>query len=232
MVSSRPSTDAAKAALATTGWLASCPNDFAASLLQAGSPYRLEPGQPLHHAGDAEGGIWGIAAGQAIGASGIGGPNASLAVAFVAGEWGGTGPMSGAVRQLDVLARVPSIIIGVPQRAVSRLLGENPAWWEHFSKLHFLMAQKFGQLAADLQLSDSEARVAGILLNVAGLRRHGDDPVRIATTQEEVGRMANLSRYPAAKILRALTREGLLMNRYGWITIQQPAALRAIANGG
>ncbi len=231
MDSAGPSIDAAIETLATTGWLAGCPVDFAGSLLHAGSVHHFEPGEPLHHAGDTQGGIWGIAAGQAMGASGIGGPNASLAVVFMVGEWGGTGPMSGSVRQLDILARVSSTIISVPQWAIGRLLSERPEWWEHFSRLHFLLAQKFGLLAADLQLSDSRARVAGILLNATGLRRQGDDPVSIAVTQEEVGKMANLSRYPAAKILRGLMREGLLMNRYGWVTVHQPAALRAIADG-
>lgn len=232
MRAERLSTDDARAILASAGWLAGCREDFARALLITGSIRHLEPGELIHHAGDAQGGIWGIAAGQAISASGIGGPNAALALVFMPGEWGGTGPMSGTVRQLDVLARIPTAIIGVPQWAISRLLGERPEWWEHFSRLHFLMAQKFGLLAADLQLSDSRARMAGILLNATGLRRQGDEPVRFATTQEEVGRMANLSRYPAAKILRGLAAERLLTIGYGWITIERPSALRAIANGG
>lgn len=218
--------------LASTGWLAGCPFDFSTSLLHAGSVHHLEPGEALHHAGAAQGGIWGIAAGQAVSASGIGGPNAALALVFMAGEWGGTGPMSGTVRQLDVLARVPTTIIGVPQWAVARLLGISPEWWQHFSQLHFLMAQKFGLLAADLQLVDSRARIAGILLNATGLRREGDEPVRLATTQEEVGRMANLSRYPAARLLRGMAAEGMLTIGYGWITIERPSALRTIAYGG
>lgn len=199
--------------------------------MHAGSVHHLAAGEALHHAGDAEGGIWAIAAGQANGGSGIGGPNTALSVVFLSGEWGGTGPMSGYPRQLDVVARVPSTVISAPRSAIKRLLGERPEWWEHFSLLHFLMAQKFGLLAADLQLSDSRARVAGILLNAAGVRREGSEPVGFATTQEELGTMSNLSRYPAARILRALARDGLLMHRYVWITILEPAALRAIADG-
>lgn len=199
--------------------------------MHAGSVQHLGAGEALHHAGDAEGGIWGIAAGQANGGSGIGGPNTALSIVFLGGEWGGTGPMSGYPRQLDVLARVPSTVISVPRSAINRLLGERPDWWEHFSMLHFLMAQKFGLLAADLQLSDSRARVAGILLNATGVRRQGNGPVGFATTQEEVGIMSNLSRFPAARILRASARDGLLMHRYGWITILEPGPLRAIADG-
>lgn len=218
--------------LASSGWLAGCPFDFSTSLLHAGSVHHLEPGEALHHAGDAQGGIWGIAAGQAISASSTGGPIAALAIVFMPGEWGGTGPISGSVRQLEVLAGIPTTIIRVPQWAVLRLLCEKPGWWEQFSRLHFLMAQKLGLVAADLQLTDSRARVAGILLNATGLRRQGDEPVRFATTQEEVGRMANLSRYPAARIMRGLAAERLLTIGYGWITIENPSALRAIANGG
>lgn len=231
MGSSKLSAVDAKATLAATGWLAGCPTQFSEALLHAGSVHHLGAGEALHHAGDAEGGIWGIAAGQANGGSGIGGPNTALSIVFLSGEWGGTGPMSGYPRQQDVVARVPSTVISVPQSAISRLLGERPAWWEQFSLLHFLMAQKFGLLAADLQLSDTCARVAGTLLNATGVRRRGNGPVGFATTQEQVGTMANLSRYPTARILRGLARDGLLMHRYGWISILEPAALRAIADG-
>lgn len=231
MGSSRLSAADAKAALAATGWLAGCPVKFAEALLHAGSVHHLEAGEALHHAGDTEGGIWGIAAGQANGGSGIGGSDTALSIVFLGGEWGGTGPMSGYPRQLGVFARVRSTVISVPQSAINRLLGERPEWWEHFSLLHFLMAQKFGLLAADLQLPDTRARVAGILLNATAVRRQGNDLAGFATTQEEVGKMSNLSRYPAARILRAMARDGLLAHRYGWISILEPAALRAIADG-
>jgi CRP-like cAMP-binding protein len=224
--------ETAKALLAGIGWLADCPADFVDALLSAGNVHHLDPGAALHHAGDAEGGIWGIARGQAAGTSGIGGPNATLAVVFMPGEWGGTGPMSGAVRQLDVLARTPTAIIAVPQWAINRLLAINPHWWQHFSRLHFMMVLKFGQLAADLQLSDSRARVAAILLDAIGQRRQGDRAQRLATTQEDVGRMANLSRYPAATILRGLAGAGMLTIGYACISVDQPAALRRIADGG
>lgn len=218
--------------LARFGWLAGCPRDFATALIDAGSFYRFEPGQPLHHAGDEAGGFWGIAVGQAISAAGVGGPDASLAAIFLAGEWAGTGPLSGFSRQLDVLARVPSTVLHVPQWSAMRLLGDRPESWQSINRLHFLMMLKFGLLAADLQITNSRARVAGILLNAAGIRRDGAAPVRFAATQEEIGRMAGLSRYPAAKVVRALARDGLITNDYGWIEIVQPSALRAIADGG
>jgi CRP/FNR family transcriptional regulator, cyclic AMP receptor protein len=217
--------------LTIIGWLASTPREFAMALIEAGSFHHFEPGEPLHHAGDHAGGFWGIATGQAMSASGIGGPDASLSAMFLAGEWGGTGPISGFPRQLDVLARVPSVVLHVPQWSAARLLADRPEWWQAFNLLHFQLLVKFGLLAADLQITNSRARVAGILLNAAGIRRDGDSPVRFAATQEEVGRMAGLSRYPAAKVLRALARNRLITSHYGWIEIIEPAALRAIADG-
>lgn len=222
--------EAARVRLAATGWLAACPADFAHVLLDAASIRHLKTCEPLYAAGDTQGGIWGIAQGQLGGFSGVNSATAPLSVMFMPGEWGGTGPLTGYSRLASVVACAPSTIMVVPLARVNGLLHEHSAWWEHFSRLHFLMAIKFGMLAVDLQIADSRTRLAAIVLNATGLRQGGDEPASIAITQEQLGVMANLSRHPAGQILRQLAREGLLMVRYGRMTVLQPAALRAVAN--
>lgn len=215
--------------LGARGWLASCPPDFATALLNAGYLRAYDQGMPVIHAGDCDGGIWGIASGQLLSSTGIAGPNTSLTAAFLPGEWGGTGPLSGYPRHLDCVARVQSVLHWVPQAALRQLLAGNPGYWQHISRLHFIMAAKFGLLAADLQIVDSRARVAGVLLSATGQRLGGDTPSSLAISQEEVGRMANLSRFPVGKILRSFASCGLITSHYGRITLAQPALLRRIA---
>lgn len=74
-------------------------------------------------------------------------------------------------------------------------------------------------------------RVAGVQLNAAGMRLVGDSPVSLPRSQEEMGRMANLSRDPIGQIPRAPARHGLIANRYGSIRFELPAALRHVAEG-
>jgi hypothetical protein len=71
-----------------------------------------------------------------------------------------------------------------------------------------------------------------VLLNAVGMRLSGDRPVCIAISQREVGLMANLSHYPTGRILRAFADRGLIATRYGWLSVEQPAILRDIAEGG
>jgi hypothetical protein len=51
-------------------------------------------------------------------------------------------------------------------------------------------------------------------------------------SQDELGRMANLSRHPAGERLRAICALGLLSLGYGQITIHDAAAMRRIAEEG
>lgn len=225
------SLSAARSFLASYGWLATCAPDFVTALLAAGQLRHLRQGASTHHAGDAEGGIWGLVSGHVLSATGLAGPETSLTILWEPGEWGGTGPVSGFRRQQNLYARVPTTLLAVPQLALHRLLDERPAWWAEVNRLNFHIMLKIGLLAADLQTVDSRRRVAGALLNAAGLRLEGDELKTLPLSQEDVGHMANLSRYPTGQILRGFASDGLIASGYGQIRIERPAELRAIAEG-
>ncbi len=222
--------DAARAKLVEGGWIASCNPEALAPLMALASVRHVGAGQSFNRAGDPEGGIWGLVAGQAAGTSGINSPSAPISLLYMPGEWGGTGPLSGSPRIGDVVARVDCTILAVAYHSAKRLLAEQPRIWEVINRINFEALVKFGTLAVDLQLRDSRTRIAAILLNAAGLRLRGIAPVTIALSQDELGTMANLSRQPAADALRAFAADGLVALRYGRITVLQPSALRAIAN--
>jgi CRP-like cAMP-binding protein len=222
---------AARAFLASNGWLAACAPDFVEALLAAGRLRHLQPGEPTHVAGDSQGGIWGLVTGTAQSSTGVAGPETSLTMVFGPGEWGGLGPVSGFRRQLNIEARGSVALVSVPEASLRRLLDLCPGWWAEINRMNFALMVKIGLLAADLQTVDSRRRVAGLLLNAGGLRLAGAMPVTLAMSQEEVGRMANLSRYPTGQILRGFAKAGLVRCGYGRIRIEQPAVLRAIAEG-
>lgn len=231
MTRSRPDLSTARAFLMANGWLAGCAPAFAAELLAAGHLRHLAPGELTNLAGDAEGGIWGVVTGHLLSSTGVAGPETSLTIVFGPGDWGGAGPVSGFPRQLNVHARGAATLVSVPQAAMRRLLDERAAGWAELNRLNFTLMMKLGLLAADLQTVDSRRRVAGVLLNAAGIRLKGDAPVTLTLSQEEVGRMANLSRYPTGQILRAMGQQGLISTHYGHIRLEQPAALRHVAEG-
>lgn len=224
--------DQARRLLAGTGWLATRPPDFTAALLSAALVRHYGPGEPFNVAGDTEAGIWGVASGQAFGISAINAPSAPASFVVRPGDWAGTGPIFGHSRIGDCVARLPTSILLVPYHALKRLLAEHPAWWEHLGELNFRILRLYGAIAVDLQISNSRARIAAILLNAAGLRHDGADARSIAITQDELGTMANLSRHPTGEHLRAFARAGLVSMDYGQVVLHQPAALRAIADGG
>jgi CRP-like cAMP-binding protein len=226
-----PSPEQARTVLATGGWLADCPEAFRQAVLAAGRIRHLKPGELFNIAGDTDGGIWGIASGQASGISGINSPAAPVSFVMHPGYWAGTGPLFGFQRIGDAKARTPATILQLPYRVLKGLLGQNPEWWEHLGALNFRVLRHYGSLAVDLQLSDSGRRMAAILLQAADLRFEGQGARSIAITQDELGHMANLSRHPAGEHLRTFARQGLVTVGYGRITITDAQALRALADG-
>jgi CRP-like cAMP-binding protein len=224
------SLDGARALLARTGWLAACPEPFAQAVLAASLVRHLQPGAPFNTAGDIEGGIWGIAEGQASGISGINSPAAPVSIVMHPGYWGGTGPLFGFPRIGHVMARTPSTILHVPYRALKRLLAEAPAWWQHLGALNFRIIRHYGSVAVDLQLADSRKRTAAMLLQVAGLRFEGEAPRTVDITQDELGQIANLSRHPVGEHLRAFARQGFITLGYRQVTLIDATALRSLAD--
>jgi CRP-like cAMP-binding protein len=226
-----PSAQAAKAFLSAHGWLSRCPRDFAQAILAAGIVRHVRPGDSFNIAGDETGGIWGIAAGQAGVFSGMNSPGAPLSLLLLPGDWGGIGPIFGFPRLSTGIAQVPTTLLHVPLRTMHQLLSDRPDWWEPIGQLGFEYARQYGRMLVDLQIGNSRARFAAVLLDISGLRGEGTEGPTLSLSQEELGVMANLSRHPASGLLKSFEQDGLVQLGYRTIRVTQAAGLRAIADG-
>jgi CRP-like cAMP-binding protein len=228
---SEPMTDhAARSFLASTGMLAKFPVDFVEAVLGAGFVRRLDQGEALQTSADDNCGFWGMADGQAAYYPGQNSPGASLGSLVWPGEWGGFAPLMGEARLGDCIATVPTTVLWVPLHRARQILESAPQWWRHIASIYAQWAARALLMQGDLQVRNSRARMAAVLLSVSNQRRVGEEPRTLMLTQEEVGEIANLSRHPAGQILHEFQQAGLVRLGYRGLTIVSPAALREIAD--
>jgi CRP-like cAMP-binding protein len=217
--------------IATAGWLATTSPELRAALLQTGRLRELDPGELFNIAGDEQAGMWGVASGQVALRSAMNRPDIPVGYIYHVGDWGGYAPLFGYPRRGDVTARTAAVILFLPYGPLRRLLASNQAWWEDVGRLLVTDVFRFARWGSDLMMTDSRARVAAILLHQAGRRTGPDTPADVLLSQSELAAMSALSRHPVAAILHDFRKAGTISLSYGRIAIEQPAALRAIADG-
>jgi len=225
---------ASRRALSERGWLAISPTDFRDAVLDVCRWRSLSAGEGLYLAGDAPGGIFGIASGAVL-MSHYQAPPGALPNRLVGvGEWSGFGPlMSQEPRRGSVQAAVKTIVAIAPLSAITALLDGHPLWWRHFG--HGLLREfdSVASMTVDLQLQSSAQRCAAILLHGAGCRHAppspGTDPV-VWTSQQIIAALANMSRSTLAKTLARLAERDLLKLEYRSIRLLDVPGLMELAN--
>ena len=222
---------AESAVLLQRGWLSRLPADVQRALLDAAVWREIAEGQTFNRGGDEEGGIWGVARGQIDAVSAVSAPDTPIADTFLPGRWGGFGPVFGHPRAAHGTARVATLVALVPQARIMALLTDNPGWWAHFGALAFEDARRYGGALGDALIRDPRRRAIAVLLRLADRRLDGEDPTTIIFTQDQLAAAANMSRYPAGEVLRGLEAEGAITLGYRSITINNPAAMRAMVDG-
>lgn len=145
--------------------------------------------------------MWGIAKGQVGIRSAMNAAEMPTGYVYRPGDWGGSGPLLGSPRRGDAVARTAVVILFLPYQTMQRMLVENPAWWADVARLALHDAFRFGSWGTDLLLKNSRARVAAILLHLAGTRQTGLEHAEVVVSQSEQGDMINLSRQPVGMVL-------------------------------
>lgn len=212
-------------------WYRSLPAPLQAALLAAAQTRRLDAGQRLFRRGDPPCGLYAVLDGaMRIGGVDAAGKEALLALVEAPHWFGEIALFDGQPRTHDAFAETPTRLLQVPQTALLALLERQPAHWREFA---LLMSQKL-RLAfvalEEMSLLPAPPRLARRLLLLA--ERYGEpgDPRRaIPLAQEQLARMAGLSRQTTNRILRDLQAGGVLALAYGEIRILDLAALRRAA---
>ncbi|WP_416907425.1 MAG: Crp/Fnr family transcriptional regulator [Polymorphobacter sp.] len=222
------------ARLRETGWLAERPADVQAVILEAAIWHRAVPGEEFIHGPSNEGGIYVIADGIAEVSFVLANPDNRAQYFVRAGFWSGHRPLLGRARTLSITARTPLVWGAVPLARLRQMLVAEPAWWEHIAQLAEDSAELVCWAMADLTLTDSRARIAGLLLQLAGCRRPDDagrKPLSIELSQSDIATVAAMSRSTLGKILAEFTKNGWVETCYTRLEVRAPEQLRALVNG-
>jgi CRP-like cAMP-binding protein len=222
--------------LADRGWLSITPPEFQRALLSRSSWHCLEAGAPIQAGGEQAGELIGLADGV-IALTTILGP-ADTPIMHLSRPvfWLGYVPIIlGQPRRMAAIAKTPVSLARIPQRAVEKVLSEQPQWWQFLLQPAIIYGDASQNVAADLLIRDSERRCAAVLLRLSGLRfARADDgkPVEVPLTQSELGGAANLSRNSVGSIVKRLVARGLIEQGRQGITVCAPMALRAFVEKG
>ena len=140
------------------------------------------------------------------------------------GFWiGDSALLAETTRSITVSAAVESRVFRVPINAVRRALAEHPEDWICFFRLNHANAILAVSILAEVLSLPPRARFARMLLRQAG----PDGSVQ--ATQEDLGRLAGMSRAAFRRALSALIEAGALRTHYGGVQIVDRTALQRAA---
>lgn len=209
--------------LATVGWLSEQPIEFQKRIAMAGRWTTVPCGGVLYNVGDVPNALYGLGEGLLDVSIPIGGEEEVTIYRAKAGFWvGDSALLAETARSITVSAAVNSQIFRVPLGAVRRLLAEVPEYWVCFIRLNHANATLAVRILAEVLSLTPRARFARMLLRLAG----PDGWVR--ATQEELGRMAGMSRAAFRRAFTSLIDSGVVRTEYGGVrVIDHPARERA-----
>ena len=219
--------------LARYGWLAHCSSAFRDFMLANLHEQDVSPGVAMTHAGDSEGGFYGLIEGQIAFVTTIGNAGVGVSQFGFPGSWWGQGPLLGNDRIGFATAETACRIGVAPLRLLRAHLINIPGHWEDIAQCMadlFLTAEG---AHADAIIPDHRQRLAATLLRLGG-RRHRRFPVQVpesfVCTQEALAGALGVARNTAGRLCRSLEAEGLIQARYGRLSLVDISRLEVLAN--
>ncbi len=211
-----------------TGWLADTPEPFRAAVLSRCRIRRILRNEAIYREGDPAGGLYGLASGG-FGVELVPDDREPYFAMFVqTGFWVGEGSvLTRRPRVVGVRATRDSLFAHLPLAQWDAIVRSEPEAWRWFAHLPLRNQLLAIQVADALMIRGSEARVAAVLLILAGqIRAVGRDaPLSIEICHEDLGRMANLARSSVGQILKRFEQDGLVESAYRQIRVIDLAGL-------
>jgi CRP-like cAMP-binding protein len=210
--------------LIKVGWLSEQPADFQIRVAELGRWTSIPGGKQLYSAGDEPYALYGIDTGLLDVAIPIIGDEECVIHRARTGFWIGDGALiPGAPRTLTVEAAADCRLFRIPFPDLRRHLAENPGDWEYMHRLSTLNATLAVRILSEVLSLPPIVRVARLLL------RQAAPDGTVASTQEELGRLAGMSRATFGRSLSRLIASGAIETRYNAIKIVDPSAVKAEA---
>ena len=224
-------------AIPIRGWFSEADPAFRRDLLALSRPRAFRAGSTIYQAGGPGPDLYGVVAGVVVLQARFVNPDATLMQMLHAGDWMGTAPvLCDRPRRVTAVARTDVELLRIPGDELRYLLERRPEWTRELARdvVHYLDLAMQG--AADLLIRDPRARCAAVLLRLGGRRwaayPDAAQPVDVPASQAELAMLGNVSRNTFSRILGAWSEQRIVDVHYKSLTIADPAALRAIADGG
>lgn len=225
MNQSRQTPDEILGVLSTTGWLAGQPVGLREAIARAGRWSELAKGARLYNTGEEPTAMFGLGDGLLDIAIPINDQEEVTVHRTTPGFWIGDGALlSSLPREVSVEAATDCRVFRVPITAVQRILGAHPEYWMYFHRLSSRNVTLAVRVLGEMIALPPKARFARLLLRIAS----PDGSVRV--TQEELGRMAGMSRVAFRRAFASLIESGAVETGYGGLRIRDTAALEREAN--
>jgi CRP-like cAMP-binding protein len=216
--------------LRTGHWFSHLPPALQNELLNSATLRRLQAGERLFNRGDQPCGLYAVVEGaMRVGAVSVNGKEALLTLVEPPYWFGEISLFDGQPRTHDAFAEGPTVLLHVPQPALTALLQRQPAYWRDFA---LLMSQKL-RLAfialEQISLLPAAPRLAQRLLMIADNYGEGDPRRVLHLAQEQLALMLAISRQTTNQILNDLQAQGIVHLTYGEIEIVDIERLRGMA---
>lgn len=213
--------------LTARGWLSEQPVDFQHRIAAAGRWADFGRGQLLYDVGDPSEMLYGLGSG-ALDVSLPIKPDES--VSFHRGEpgsWiGDSGLLAKVNRSITVRSAAQSRVFCVPAAAIRAILRDHPGDWQHFYMLSHINATLMARILAETLSMTPRALFARTLLRLA------DEDGHVRLTQEDLTRLAGMSRATFRRTFSELIDLGAVETGYGGLRIRNPAALQDVIARG
>lgn len=206
------------------GWLSDLPEEFRHRIAALGRWVTVPRGKTLYSVGDAPDALYGVGEGLIDISVPIDTDEQVTVYRAAPGFWIGDGSLlSDMPRLLTVSAPVDSLLFRVPGPALSRSLESFPGDWRYLHRLAGQNGALSVRMLAEALVLSPKARFARLLLRIA------DADGWVESTQEDLGRLAGMSRAAFRRAFASLIETGAVETGRGRIRIRDRAALESAA---
>lgn len=209
--------------LCRAGWLSDQQGEFQDWIMGSAVWRHFEPKSVVFLAGDEPDGLYGLAEGAVDLSVPIMGSEPVSISRGDPGFWiGEAAILAGTRRAVSVSAILPSTLVFVPRKTLLIKLRQHPEWWQPFYELSHANTTLAITLLAEVLALSPRARIARLLLRVAG------DSGLIGGRKEDLGRLIGLPRSSFNRELKHFFAEGIIESGYSSIKILRRDALEVL----
>jgi CRP-like cAMP-binding protein len=227
-------TPAQLAVLNSSEWFAALDPGFQQAVLRSSRVIKLAAGESVFRRGDRGDGVYCVLSGAVrFGAVAPSGRESIVALAEAPEWFGEIALFDDGARTHDAWADVPSTLLHLPLRHLTKILDDDPGRWRALARLLVRKLRFALLLLEDMALEPPRVRLARCLVNLLeGYgQRKGASSGSVRVSQERLGMMLSLSRQTVNELLGRLEEESIIHCQRGGVRILDPSRLRDAARG-